>query len=424
MPTSSLPLKNLRGVLIVLILAFHSFSAYIVTQPAAPPAFDQPPYDWLAFPIIDNERWIGFDVFCAFQFLYLMQLMFFLSGVFVWPSLRRRGARPYLYHRLWRLGAPFLLGVYLLMPLAYYPVYRVTAVDPEWSAFWAHWTALPLTPTGPMWFLWFLIALNIGAVAIYRLPARAQRSLARLVGKAAAHPGGSFVGFLAVSAITYLPLAAFYSPWKWLGVGPFEIQAAFAPQYALYFLLGLAVGAHGYERGLFAVDGSLMRHWSSLVFGGLAAFLLWIVPTALIAKVPGSPVALLRVVGDFGLVAFAAAACFAMTAVFLRFAAARWPLLDPVSENAYSIYFFHYLFVLWLQYALLGLALPAVGKGAVVVVATVILSLAASLATNWMLAGVRIALSRAASLGQATASPVSGAPVSVPAADGPAASQR
>src|ERR1700739_5151500 len=68
MSKTSLPLRNLRGVLLVLILAFHSFSAYIVTQPAAPLAFDQPSFEWRAFPIIDNQRWLGVGFFCAFPF--------------------------------------------------------------------------------------------------------------------------------------------------------------------------------------------------------------------------------------------------------------------------------------------------------------------------------------------------------------------
>src|SRR5579871_3770378 len=69
MSKTNWPLKNLRGVLLLLIVAFHAFSAYIVTQPNTPPAFDSPPFDWRVFPIIDNERWLGFDLFCAFQFL-------------------------------------------------------------------------------------------------------------------------------------------------------------------------------------------------------------------------------------------------------------------------------------------------------------------------------------------------------------------
>jgi peptidoglycan/LPS O-acetylase OafA/YrhL len=153
MSKTSIPLKNLRGTLLLLIVAFHAFSAYIVSQPALAPAFDQPPYDWRIFPIVDNERWLGFDLFCAFQFLYLMQFMFFLSGLFVWSSLQRKSWREFLVHRFARLGVPFVIGVYALMPLTFFPVYRVTAIDPSWSAFWAHWMALPTNPTGPMWFL-------------------------------------------------------------------------------------------------------------------------------------------------------------------------------------------------------------------------------------------------------------------------------
>ena len=35
------------------------------------------------FPIVDTQRWLGFDIFCGFQDVYLMSLMFFLSGLFV-----------------------------------------------------------------------------------------------------------------------------------------------------------------------------------------------------------------------------------------------------------------------------------------------------------------------------------------------------
>ena len=61
-----------------------------------------------------------------------MHLMFFLSGLFVYPSLVQKGAARFAIDRLCRLGLPFAFGVLLLIPLAYYPVYRVTAVDPAW----------------------------------------------------------------------------------------------------------------------------------------------------------------------------------------------------------------------------------------------------------------------------------------------------
>jgi hypothetical protein len=326
-----------------------------------------------------------------------MQLMFFLSGLFVWPSLLHKGWSAFLGHRIVRLGVPFLLGTYLLIPVAFYPVYRVTAADPSWSAFWSHWTALQVTPSGPMWFLWFLIALNMLAAALYRLAPNKSYFLPPRLAKAMAHAhtGRFFLAVICVSAAAYLPISGFYPPWQWIEFGPFEFQPAFAPQYVIYFLLGLAVGAYGYERGLLDVDGMLVRRWPIWVAGTFASFLLWLIPMALIVKAGISLVGL-RLVGDLGLVIFAAAACFMMTAVFLRFATVRWPFIDSISEHAYGIYFFHYLVVLWLQFTLLDLAIPAISKGLVVFVVTVILSWAASVATTRIFANTRPLLERGA----------------------------
>jgi hypothetical protein len=303
--------------------------------------------------------------------------------------------RGFVAHRLVRLGIPFVVGVYLLMPIAFYPVYRVTAVDPSWSSFWTHWTALPLTPTGPMWFLWFLIALDFCAAAIYKLTAGGGGIVAKAIEKVTQQPRTLFVVVIAVTAVFYLPLSALYSPWYWAQIGPFEVQATFAPQYAIYFLLGVAVGAHGFDRGIFAAEGTLVRHWPQWTAGAFAAFFCWIIPAALIAKVPDVPVRALSVAGDLGLVIFAAAACFALTGLFLRFARGRVPVVDGISEHGYGVYFYHYPIVLWLQYALLDLLVPAVAKGMLVLVGTALASWGLSVLTERVLAACRPALTRA-----------------------------
>jgi glucans biosynthesis protein C len=381
---TSLALRNLRGVVIILIVAFHSFSAYIVSQPTGPPPFDNPPYAWRAFPIIDSDRWIGFDLLCAFLFLFLMQLMFFLSGLFVWPSLLRRGWGTFLVHRVLRLGVPFVVGTYLLMPIAYYPVYLRTAVDPAWSAFWSHWTALPMSPAGPLWFLWFLLVLDIGAAVLFRFGQRAH-FLSSILNKIVTDPARLFIVLMCVSAAVYFPLAAMYPPWQWIGYGPFEIQAAFAPQYAIYFAAGVALGAFGLERGLLDVNGMPVRRWHYWVLGSIAAFLLWIGPTALIVKGEAMSVGGLQVVADLSLMLFVGTACFGMIAVLLRYGTVRRRIIDQVSENGYGIYFYHYPVVLWLQYAVLGIAFAAIAKGLIVLMGALSLSLAASILTNRVL---------------------------------------
>jgi hypothetical protein len=215
MSKSSIALGNLRAFVILIVVAFHSVLAYLGSLPASPAPFDSPPYQWKAIPIIDSERWFGFDLFCAFQYLYLMHLMFLLSGLFVWPSLSRKGVGTFLRDRLLRLGVPFLLGTYLLMPVAYYPVYRLTAVDPGWSAFWSHWIALPFWPSGPMWFLWCLLALNIVAAGLYCLAPRAGGFFGRQSANAGVHPRRYFIALVSISALAYVPLAAVFKPWEW-----------------------------------------------------------------------------------------------------------------------------------------------------------------------------------------------------------------
>ena len=169
MSRTSLALGNLRGIVILIVLGFHSVLAYLDSLPATARKFDTPPYEWKASPIIDSQRWLGFDIFCAWHDVYLMSLLYFLSGLFVWGSLTRKGSRLFLSDRLLRLGLPLIPAVFVLMPIALYPAYLATANEPSVAEYWQQFTTLPFWPCGPQWFLWQLLALSILAAAVYRL---------------------------------------------------------------------------------------------------------------------------------------------------------------------------------------------------------------------------------------------------------------
>jgi hypothetical protein len=132
---SSLALNNLRALVIIVVIAFHSTLAYLGSLGPSAFPFDNSPYQWRAFPMVDSHRWFGFDIFCAWQDVYLMALMFFLSALFARPSLARKGSRKFVRDRFSRLGVPFVFALMIVMPLALYPVYRVTAIDPGLVAY-------------------------------------------------------------------------------------------------------------------------------------------------------------------------------------------------------------------------------------------------------------------------------------------------
>ena len=382
-PRNNRALANLRGYATLMVVSFHSLIAYNYSQPASAPPFDAPPYGWLVNPIIDSARWIGFDLFCAFQYSYLMHLMFFLSGLFVWPSLVGKRPRAFLYGRLVRLGVPWVLGTYLLMPVAYYPVYLTTAADPSWWAFWSHLVALPFWPTGPLWFLGVLWAFNLIATLVYWLAPQAGQFLAQLAAGSRDRPVRYFVGVLALSALAYVPLAQFFKPWDWLDFGPFSFQPSFILPYAVFFFAGAGVGVLGLENGLVAPDGMLARQWKLWLVATPVAFAAWIGPTAMIVKGQGASVPGLAIAADLGLALTAATSTFALVALFSRFANAPSSTLGRLSQNAYGIYLVHYVPVIWLQYLLLGADLLPFVKAAIVLCGAVGLSWAA--ANVWLL---------------------------------------
>src|ERR1700730_7394415 len=112
-PRASWALDNLRGFVILLVLSFHSVLAYLDFLPASPFPFDDPPYLWRAFPVVDHQRWFGFDLFCAWQDVFLMSLFFFLFRLVLLSSC-----------------------VPLLMPWANYPPSLQTTADPSLIGFW------------------------------------------------------------------------------------------------------------------------------------------------------------------------------------------------------------------------------------------------------------------------------------------------
>jgi hypothetical protein len=126
----------------------------------------------LPAPIVDPQRWAGFDLLLVFNDTFFMALMFLLSGLFVWPSLKRKGGANFLRDRLFRLGVPFVVAVATLMPLSYYPSYLASGADPGLLAYASAWASLGFLPSGPAWFISLLLVFDAAAAGIYMLRPR------------------------------------------------------------------------------------------------------------------------------------------------------------------------------------------------------------------------------------------------------------
>jgi hypothetical protein len=367
---------TLRAFVTVLVVAHHSAIAYARVSAVATPR--SPLHPWLAgIPIVDSHRLIVFDLFALFNDTFFMSLMFLLSGLFVGPSLARKGAGGFLRDRALRLGAPFVVMA-LLAPLAYYPAYRATAADPGALAFWRQWLSVGFWPSGPVWFVAVLLGFDVIAAALYRLAPRLIEKAGWLTLGGRQRPAAVFAALLLVSAAVYLPLRAVFGSESWAVFGPFSIQSSRALHYLVYFLGGVAIGQCGVDRGILARDGRLARRWLLWITAALGLFGLYVaLLAALLAHgyARGLPPLATNMIFGFGFVLCCGAISFAMLALFRRFANTPTPALTSLSRNAYGIYLVHYGFVMWLQYALLPAALPAAAKAGVV--------LSVALAASW-----------------------------------------
>lgn len=371
---TSLALDNLRAWVILLVLAFHASLAYLNFLPAHPFAFASPPFEWRAFPIIDPERSVGLELFCAWQDVFLMTLFFFLSGLFVWPSLRRKGVALFVADRMRRIGLPFILFVALLMPVAQYPTYLQSTQVPALGSYVGAFLALPWWPCGPMWFLWLLLAADLLAAGLHTAVPHWEDKIGDWSRIAAARPLRYFAALFAAAALAYVPLALAFSPEAWAQSGPFALQLSRPAHYAVYFFAGAGLGARGLGEGLLAPQAPLTRHWKMWLAAAVGSFALWLGLTALIVGSPGGAGIGLRIADDLCFVLACLCNTFGVLALALRFAAGRRVWLDNLKQNAYGIYLVHYAFVIWLQYALLAAALPAIVKAAIVFSATLALS--------------------------------------------------
>jgi peptidoglycan/LPS O-acetylase OafA/YrhL len=355
----NIPLGYLRAIIIVLVLVHHTTVAYLLPV-APPPASSLVEYLHsirAISPVIDvvHSRLFFFVIF--FNDRFLMPLMFFLSGLFVWGSLQRKGRLVFFRDRMIRLGIPFIVMV-ILAPITYYTSYLQTRSSAGPLSFWQQWMSLGDWPTGPAWFLWLLLAFDIVVIALSLLTRGRSDFPDKIPSAVMGRPGTFFWLLVVISAVSYIPMTALYDPyfswWRW---GPFSFQTARVFLYLVYFLVGVTLGMYGTRRTFLAPSSILARRWYIWVAAALAAFLANIVST--LARANETLVAV-------SLLLFCAAACFAFLAIFLKFAVNPSRVLDSLFRNSYGIYVIHYVVVSWVLYAILKTTLPAIAKGSIV----------------------------------------------------------
>ena len=350
----------------VLVLVLHSILAYPSWG-----KFDPSDYTHTSTgPIIDPMKWNGFNLPPGLLNNFFMALMFFISGLFVWKSIVKKGPAFFLKDRGLRLGIPFVISLVVIMPLAYYPSFLMTGSKVDFFSYWLGWS----WTSGPAWFISMLLAFNLIAVGCFGYLSRSPGALPAVV---FTKPLVFFFTLLVLSLASFIPLMYLFGPFKWIYINQLVIgQASRVLLYLVYFFAGVAVGAHGIENSIFTWDGPLSGKWFVWVIASVFSALFLIISLAamqLNGTDPWEPRAGWLQLG-VSITIYCATLSLTFLAIFLRFANTRFALIDSLSDNAYGIYLVHYPFVIWSQYVLLGSSIHPALKALVVFCLSLVLS--------------------------------------------------
>ena len=364
--TRNAALDRARTFITMLVLIHHSVIAYTY------------------FGHTDKQSFLGFDGVVLFNDSFFMAAMFFLSGLFVWPSLRRKGTGWFLRDRWWRLGLPFIVCALILMPIAYYAVDLRVSGQYSFAEFWWKTITVGPWPSGPAWFVWVLLALDVLAAVVYRAAPGLVEAIGRLSRASFARPGLFFWALLIGSIVVYVPAVLYFGAARWFATGPVAVQASRIGLYLLYFFAGVGIGTISFGEGLLAGDGGLARRWplwlAATVAGYGCIIGLVYIKHSVLPDVNHQPL-WWEIAYALAFACYSASQTLNVLALFLRFDNDGSSLFDPLRDSAYGIYLIHYIPVLWLQYALYDISLAPVMQVSAILKAVVVFIL--TLAFSW-----------------------------------------
>lgn len=357
-------LDALRAGALLLGVGFHAAFAYTS------------PHFWVVNDSASNPA-MGALIFVAH--IFRMSLFFAIAGFFARLLLEKRGLKGFVGNRLKRIALP--LAVFWTPVFALIVTFMILAAlkadpslagkpPPPTPALTAH--NFPLTH---LWFLYLLLIFYAVALAVRGLLALIDRggalrsgidnALAVVLGLGL---GGAVMGLPLLVALTAHPAWPF-----WFGIptpdtGLFPNTAALAG-FGMAFAFGWLL-----HRRQNLLEG-LARQWPVhlALAAALTGWCLWSVGiTPRLEVAPGQ-----------AKVAYAAAYVlalwswiFALIGVATRFVTAPNPAWRYLADAAYWIYIVHLPLVLGLQYALMGLAAPALIKFLIVTAGTLLIALA------------------------------------------------
>ncbi|MDD4032484.1 MAG: acyltransferase [Bacteroidales bacterium] len=365
----------LRTTITLMVIAHHSSLSYTTFA-----SFDKEKYISSTHPVVDSVRWIGLDIFENFNDIFFMSLMFFIGGIFIVRSLQKKGVAVFIRDRFYRLFVPFLLLGTLFMLVAYYPCYYLAYGVNDLKEYIVNFFTVQQWPVGPPWFIWILFLFNLLFALCFPLIKNRLGAMESFFEVLKNKPMRLFGFWCAFTWILYVPFAFWVGAGTWTGIGPFDFQLSRIVLYFGYFVLGVVIGNTDFNRGLFSENSRVVKQWFLWILLAVLIYAILTFITPILSRLVETgqlPEISAWLIYYTLYVSSCTLSCIAFITTFKALTRTSKTWFDSLSQNAYCIYLIHYIFVLWCQFALLEIQLPAVVKFLIVCMV--------ALAGSWMM---------------------------------------
>ena len=335
-------LDNLKAFIICLMIVFHIAMSYMQYAP-----------EWW-YAVDKSDPQMSFTVFVVWADIFIMPVMFFISGYFGIMSLSRQPVKKFWTSKLMRIFIPWVLGVIILAPAVTYLIFLTRHVPLPFMEFLNKVFFFgPLFSHTQYWFLGTLFYLYILLFVVAKIKPVIKEKLTP------AAPGKAF--FLIIAILSYtLTVGAYYlvggNNDNWSKVWPiFLYQPTRISLYVIYFCAGVYAWRKQWftEKG-FRLDPTV---WiPAFIFTGV-----FYTGYALFGQLTASPVTFMVIKSALHSL-FAMASVFGLLALFQSKLDYTNGFLKAVSDNSYTMYYAHMGLVMLVVWALMGVALPVYVK--------------------------------------------------------------
>jgi surface polysaccharide O-acyltransferase-like enzyme len=217
---------------------------------------------------VDMLSTIFFAFYLTFTQAYFMSLLFMVSGYFTQMSLVRKGTPKFIRGRLFRLGLPLLIYIFLIHPVA------VILVYPDMD-FWSWYlggirTFNFISWTGPLWFVEALLIFTFIYLVFFKLFIKRDFKIKLKI--------SNLNVILLIATISVLAFSLrLANP---IGSDFYNLQFSFFSAYMFMFAMGILAYAAGWFEQVSFRDGKKwlivslglgIPAWFAIVFlGGVA----------------------------------------------------------------------------------------------------------------------------------------------------------